>query len=244
MVSLNAQYHSLHFVTFPTLVVFKSAKIVPTMLMNTIVNRVFDHYSDYVLAALISCSVAGFSLIMEGAGGSETPAHTTIIGILLLLLYLVTDALSSASEKKIFTMFDDFNSTQMLLALGACGFCYSIITVVATGGFTPVLSFLHKHPEAYVHMMSLSAFSSAGQWLILYVVRRHGPVVWAIISTVRQIISINISAWLYGHIIGWDAIACATATFIACLAKPIYVLGVALKANVEEADANGSCKIS
>jgi len=215
------QYECLHYVTFPTQVVFKSAKIVPTMILNTIVNFVWQPFSDYVQAIIITGCVIGFSLLTEES--SDAPESNTAIGIIMLCAFLLGDALTSNGEKYIYVRYPGFSNTQMMFAMGVVGLCYSsVLSAFTDGGYPVMFAFIHKHPECLTQILALSICSMSGQYLIYYIIQRHGPVVMAIMMTVRQILSIFVSAALYGHVIPLDAVLLACLCFVVVLAKPIY----------------------
>jgi len=222
LISSWAQYTSLDYVTFPTQVVFKSAKIVPTMLVNTVINRVWQQWGDYILALIITGCVIGFSLIAEKAEAGVATSDT-LWGIFLLCLFLLCDALTSNTEKWVYNMDKEFTNTQMMFAMGIVTLVYSTLaSALSSGGFPVVFAFLQKHPECILQVVMLALCSTFGQWVIYYTVRKHGPVLLAVMMTVRQIISIYVSAVLYVHYIPPIAALCAAGAFGACLWKPFY----------------------
>jgi len=234
MASSWCQYECLHYVTFPTQVVFKSAKIVPTMVINTMVNFVVQPLSDYLQAIVITICVIGFSLLTEDGSGGES---NTFIGLVMLTCFLVGDALTSNGEKFIYTKYPSFSNTQMMFAMGVVGMCYSgVLSAFTDGGYPVMFAFISKHPECLSQILALSLCSMSGQYLIYYIIQRHGPVIMAIMMTVRQILSIFVSAALYGHVIPTEAIILAFVCFAIVLAKPIY------KWYTKPKDADGALK--
>mmetsp|Transcript_163345 Transcript_163345/g.313751 ORF Transcript_163345/g.313751 Transcript_163345/m.313751 type:complete len:470 (+) Transcript_163345:69-1478(+) len=234
MASSWCQYECLHYVTFPTQVVFKSAKIVPTMVINTMVNFVVQPLSDYLQAIVITICVIGFSLLTEDGSGGES---NTFIGLFMLSIFLLGDALTSNGEKFIYTQYPSFSNTQMMFAMGVVGMCYSgVLSAFTDGGYPVMFAFISKHPECLTQILALSLCSMSGQYLIYYIIQRHGPVVMAIMMTVRQILSIFVSAALYGHVIPTEAIILAFVCFAIVLAKPIY------KWYTKPKDADGALK--
>jgi adenosine 3'-phospho 5'-phosphosulfate transporter B2 len=215
-----AQYECLHYVTFPTQVVFKSGKIVPTMLINTVVNRVRAPWTDYLLALVITGAVAGFSLVAEEAKGAD---QSSFYGIMLLCLFLICDALTSNTEKWVYNKDKEFSNRQMMFSIGFVTLIYSgICTACAPGGFNLVFGFIGRHPECIPQIVMLACNSTLGQYVIYYTVRTHGPVHLAVMMTVRQIISVYISAVLYHHDIPLLAGMFAAMAFGAVLSKPLY----------------------
>jgi len=222
MVSSFCQYDSLHFVTFPTQVVFKSAKIVPTMILNTAVNSVRQRFSDYLQGIIITFCVVGFTLLTEKASADNAQSDT-VVGLIMLIMFLLGDAFTSNGEKLIYTRYPEFSTTQMMFAMGIVDVIYSsVLTAITDGGYPVMLAFIQKHPECLSQIFALSVFSMAGQYLIFYIIQKHGPVVMAIMLSERQILSIFLSAALYGHVIPMPAILLAALCFVVILATPIY----------------------
>jgi len=224
LISSFCQYESLLYVTFPIQVVFKSGKIVPTMVVNTVLNRVWQHWTDYFLALVITGCIMGFTLLSGQAG--NIPGGTvrdTSIGIALLCVFLLCDSLTSNTEKWIFNKDEEYSNTQMMFAMGVVCLFYSIILTAATdGGFPAIYDFLCRNPDSMVQVVALSLCSTFGQGVIYYTVKTHGPVLLAVMMTVRQTVSVFISAALYDHNIPPGAIGCVVGAFLACLSKPIY----------------------
>mmetsp|Transcript_13353 Transcript_13353/g.24072 ORF Transcript_13353/g.24072 Transcript_13353/m.24072 type:complete len:480 (-) Transcript_13353:83-1522(-) len=222
MASSWCQYECLHYVTFPTQVVFKSAKIVPTMIINTLVNFVWAPAGDYVQAIIITACVTGFSMLTEEASSSDGQSNT-FKGIVELSIFLLGDALTSNGEKWVYTKYPTFSNTQMMFAMGVVGLIYSSVLVnFEHGGYPFMFGFLGRHPSCLIQIFALALCSMSGQYVIYYTVQKHGPVALAIMMTTRQILSIFISAALYGHVIPLSAILLAAVCFAVVLAKPLY----------------------
>ena len=52
-------------------VLFKSAKVIPVMLMGKVINKAQYSVSDYLEAVVITCGVATFSLSKSSAGAAD-----------------------------------------------------------------------------------------------------------------------------------------------------------------------------
>lgn len=225
MISSWCQYECLHYVSFPTQLVFKSASIVPTMLMNMLVNRVCAPLWDYVQAVIVASCVIGFSLITDKSS-AHAGASNTVRGLIMLSAFILGEALTSTGEKKIYETWKEaptqFTSIQMMLSMGIVGLMYSgVCTAFTDGGYPVLFAFVSKHPECLMHMLALSLCSMSGQYLIYYIVQRHGPVVVSFFMTVRRVLSMLLAAYLYGDNIPPLAWLMAGGCFGVLLAKPV-----------------------
>lgn len=213
------QYESLLYITFPTQVVFKSCKIVPTMIMSSVMNATTHGFGDYLYAVIITTCVGGFTVASETRESDNSgPAY---IGILMLITFLCADALTSNSEKYIYNQWSGFDNVQMMFAVGCWTWLFSLVTVISTVSFGVMYTFFVNNPVALAHVIGLSVCSAGGQYLIFYIIKHHGPVVFSIMMTVRQLFSIVLSTILFGHTMGMFQIACAGTCFLTMLGKPL-----------------------
>ncbi|EGD78696.1 hypothetical protein PTSG_01674 [Salpingoeca rosetta] len=77
------------------------------------------------------------------------------------------------------------------------------------GTFFDCVAFTMEHPDFMMQAIILSITSATGQMFIFYTLATYGALVFAIIMT-RQVISIFVSAVVFGHVFapqGWLGIA-------------------------------------
>ena len=63
-------------------------------------------------------------------------------------------------------------------------------------------SIVFNDPILMVHMIILSITSAVGQLFIFYTIKEFGPVIFTIIMTTRQMISLVVSCFLFSHPLG------------------------------------------
>lgn len=214
------QHNSLLYITFPSQVVFKSSKIIPTMILSTIMNGQRHGCRDYGVAAVVTASVTGFFLCTEKEN-RLFPEDNTVIGILMMVLFLISDCLTSTTEKNINVTFPDFDNAQMMLAMSSFTVILGSFAILMDQEVYSIFYFLQRNPEALVHVFAFGCSSTAGQYLILHTIRTLGPVPLVIMMTLRQMVGIVISHLLYNHVISWQGYACAGIAFIAIIIKPL-----------------------
>ena len=62
-----------------------------------------------------------------------------------------------------------------------------------------VASFIRANPEICYHIAIMAVCSAVGQLFIFYTIKRYGPLVFATIQTVRQLLSIVLSILFFAH---------------------------------------------
>ncbi|GMH56544.1 hypothetical protein TrRE_jg9029 [Triparma retinervis] len=87
----------------------------------------------------------------------------------------------------------------MLFANNLFSTVLSLITLIHEADLTRALNFVETHSEIHFHFFFFSVCSTVGQLLIFYTIRQFGAVVFAIIMTVRVLVSIVASSIIYDH---------------------------------------------
>ncbi|CAN0547131.1 unnamed protein product, partial [Ectocarpus sp. 12 AP-2014] len=73
--------------------------------------------------------------------------------------------------------------------------------------------FLSTYPAALYHVVTLSVTSATGQLFIFYTIKKFGPIIFTIIMTTRQMVSLVVSAVVFGHLLGLGCWAGALVVF-------------------------------
>merc|ERR1712060_340453 len=86
-----------------------------------------------------------------------------------------------------------------MLGVNAFSASFTFISLVMSGELFNALSFIADHPSSAGHIGLLSVCGAVGQLFIFYTIKRFGPLVFTMIMTTRQLFSIVLSCFLYGH---------------------------------------------
>jgi len=80
-----------------------------------------------------------------------------------------------------------------------------------------VVEFLSYNPDVLLYNVITSVVSTTGQLAIYYTIKRFGPVVFTVIMTTRQMFSIVLSNYLFGHYMAAQAYLGAAIVFLVLL---------------------------
>mmetsp|Transcript_36058 Transcript_36058/g.52849 ORF Transcript_36058/g.52849 Transcript_36058/m.52849 type:complete len:407 (-) Transcript_36058:240-1460(-) len=207
-----SQYASLKYVSFPMQTVFKSSKVIPVMIMGKVLKGTVYPLSQYIEAAGITLGVAIFSLSSKS---SDKDSATNLIGFIFLLMYITFDSFTSQWQDKVYQKYGKANVDpyQMMLGVNSSAICITTFGLIVTGDFPVVMSFLTENPEVLQYNIITAITSASGQLCIYYTIKEFGPIVFTIIMTTRQMISICISAIIFGHTITKVSLAGASIVF-------------------------------
>eukprot|EP00559_Dactyliosolen_fragilissimus_P001819 CAMPEP_0184862852 /NCGR_PEP_ID=MMETSP0580-20130426/8110_1 /TAXON_ID=1118495 /ORGANISM="Dactyliosolen fragilissimus" /LENGTH=280 /DNA_ID=CAMNT_0027360863 /DNA_START=547 /DNA_END=1389 /DNA_ORIENTATION=+ len=207
-----SQYASLRFVSFPVQTVFKSSKIIPVMIMGMALKGTKYPSSQYCEALLITIGVAIFSLF---SNESEKDNTTDMKGLLLMISYITFDCFTSQYQDKLYNIYGRTNIDpyQMMLGVNTSAIIITTIGLLLSNDFPKVIEFFTVNPNVFVYNIVTAITSASGQLCIYYTIKEFGPIVFTIIMTVRQMISICLSSIIFGHRISLKAFTGAVMVF-------------------------------
>mmetsp|Transcript_23781 Transcript_23781/g.53674 ORF Transcript_23781/g.53674 Transcript_23781/m.53674 type:complete len:373 (+) Transcript_23781:162-1280(+) len=193
------QYAALKFVSFPMQVLFKSAKVIPVMLMGKFLNNQAYPWVDYLEALVITSGVAIFGLSKERSpNASASEQQTELFGLMCLTLYISSDAFTSQWQDRINKAYET-STYQMMFGVNCSAIILTVSALVLQNELPAVLEFLAANPAAVWNNVVTAVTSATGQMFIFYTIKNFGPVVFTIIMTTRQMISMVMSTVMFGH---------------------------------------------
>uniref|UniRef100_A0A7S2MHM3 Sugar phosphate transporter domain-containing protein n=1 Tax=Octactis speculum TaxID=3111310 RepID=A0A7S2MHM3_9STRA len=206
------QYKALQYVSFPLQVLFKSAKVIPVMVMGKVLNKQVYVWAEYGEAMAITVGVAMFSLASSGSSDDKT---SSMYGFLMLLLYICSDSFTAQWQDKIYKKYpnNQIDQYQMMFGVNCSAIIITISMLIIGNDMPAVIQFLIQNPNSLVYNIITAVTSASGQMFIFYTIKSFGPVVFTIIMTTRQMISMVISTILFGHQLAAASFAGALVVF-------------------------------
>ncbi|XP_050442557.1 adenosine 3'-phospho 5'-phosphosulfate transporter 1 [Adelges cooleyi] len=201
IISSWCQYEALKYVSFPTQVLAKTCKIIPVMLMGKLISGKKYQYYEYVTAVGIWIGMAVFQFFTVNKHSDVT---TCISGIILLMGYLASDSFTATWQGRIFTQYQ-VTPLQMVFATSFLSSLLTSVSLYQSDSFRKTYVFISQYPSFLTDCIVLSVSSACGQLFIFKTISKFGPIVFTIIMTIRQGLSIIISCLRYHHPVGFMA---------------------------------------
>lgn len=150
---------------------------------------------EYAVAVGITAGAAIFKLNED----SDAPVkNTQVIGIIFIIAYMMCDSFTSNWQSKVFKQYGVTSMVMMMYAnLFSSGF--TALGLVLNLEIVSVLEFLKSNPTIVSHIVGMAICSAVGQLFIFYTISKYGPLVFATIQTVRQLLSIVLSILFFAH---------------------------------------------
>ncbi|KAL7451729.1 hypothetical protein ACHAWC_003532, partial [Mediolabrus comicus] len=192
---------SLTYINFPTKVVFRSCKLVPTMIIATIVNKkVFASY-EYVCALAICAGLVLFAL----ADYTLDPMKFDATGLALVSGSVVADAILPNAQERLFRQ----GSSRLEVTVFSNLFTFLAMAIVTLSNgtlfkFSKIM--VQNHTIAfYFGVYTVLSYISISCYMTL--VKRFGGVTAVLLTTARKAMTLVLSfllfpkgfSWLYVH---------------------------------------------
>jgi len=193
-------YAALVHISFPTLLLGKSTKLVPVMLMKIVLYRTRYPAYKYITVALITVGVSAFMLLQPmKADKSNT---SSLWGILLLSVNLLMDGATNSTQDQIFHKFKGINGQHMMLFMNLFASIYTVLffaTPFAYGELGNAVRFLMEFPQALIDVLIFAMSGGIGQCFIFYALEKYGSMSLVTVTVTRKMFSIILSVLWFGH---------------------------------------------
>jgi len=190
------QYGSLHYVSFTLQTTAKSGKLLPVVVLGSIRGKKYS-ILDYAETIIIVSALVVFGL--ETTEQNSDSTQMTVLGVILIGCLLLCDSLTPHLQDGLFKYYPEMDPIQATFGMSCVASVSMLIVLILNGSLLRSLDFLWTHDEAVLHILVLSLSSTVTQYLISYTIKNFGPVVFTLIASTRQVISVCLSAVLFQH---------------------------------------------
>jgi UDP-galactose transporter B1 len=187
-------------ISFPVVVLAKSAKIVPVMLGQLVMGGSAYTSRDYTFAALI---VFGTTLLSYGKSSPHETGNDTFTGLVLIALSLGADGFTGGLQKKLKkeTAHLDPTTYDFLFYSHIAMWSLALVASLFTGEIRSGPTYLMNNPDIAWNVIMSCICSAAGQCFIFYVIACFDPLVCTTITTTRKMFTVLFSISFKGHVL-------------------------------------------
>ncbi|XP_077227892.1 UDP-galactose/UDP-glucose transporter 3-like [Tasmannia lanceolata] len=194
---------ALKYISYPAQVLAKSSKMIPVMLMGTLVYGIKYTFPEYVCTFLVAGGVSAFALLKTSSKTISKLAHPNApLGYGLCFLNLALDGFTNATQDSISARYPKTSAWDIMLGMNLWGTIYNVIYMFGGGrqgsGFEAV-KFCKQHPEAAWDIFLFCLCGAVGQNFIFLTISRFGSLANTTITTTRKFVSIVVSSLLSGN---------------------------------------------
>ncbi|KAK9476458.1 UAA transporter [Lipomyces japonicus] len=196
-------YASLKHIDYLTLLLGKSCKLLPVMILHVTIFRKKYPVYKYMMVFAVTLGVSLFTLYhpVSAHKTSSSQQSSSLYGLFLLVINLLFDGLTNATQDHIFHTQPSVNGPKMM-----CGI--NLISTILTSLFllTPFtnqlfdsIEFFKLHPNVLTDIILFSLCGAIGQVFIFYTLSRFGSLALVTITVTRKMMSMLLSVVWFHH---------------------------------------------
>lgn len=198
-------YASLRYVDYITVLLAKSCKLVPVMLVHLLLHRTKFPTYKYVVVAFVTIGVSLFSIYQPDTAkkaAKDVISAAESWGFLLLGSSLFLDGLCNTTQDRMFTAYrgtGEISGPQMMVLLNTLTSIFSFVGVFVSGQFEEVMFFARNHPELIRDLVLYGLCGAIGQVFIYLTLEHFGSLVLVTTTVTRKMISMLLSVVMFNH---------------------------------------------
>ncbi|KAF9485909.1 UAA transporter [Pholiota conissans] len=213
-------FAALSYISYPAMVLGKSCKLVPVMIMNVLLYRRKFAPHKYLVVFMVT---AGITIFMgmgddkkkskhgSGNGNGQTP-YANLIGLTYLLINLALDGATNSTQDEIFTRHKVTGQQMMFWINIFCTLLTSALSVLplpyipvihpSEGGTSELMgavNFVRTHPSIITPLAQFALTGALGQLFIFETLQHFGSLTLVTITLTRKLFTMLLSVVVYNH---------------------------------------------
>ncbi|KNZ45179.1 hypothetical protein VP01_840g2 [Puccinia sorghi] len=219
-------YASLKHIDYPTMILGKSCKLVPVMIMNIILYRRKFALHKYIVVGMVTVGISLFMLFADhGSKASKGPQQSSLFGLSLLLINLLIDGATNSTQDEIFSRFT-ITGSQLMFIMNALATIITLAVLQAPlpttissffgtsnssgNEFTAAIAFIKSYPKVLQDILLFSSAGAIGQLFIFETLSHFGSLTLVTITVTRKLFTMLLSVFFFNHKLSfgqWGGIA-------------------------------------
>jgi UDP-galactose transporter B1 len=205
-------YSALKYVSYPLMVLTKSSKPLPVMLVGILFYKKKYSWYKYVSVLQLCLGIYLFTLNSKNKNDSKNSNESSVeqyfnisFGMFLLMINLFLDGYTNNEQDHVFiehsaTSLEMMKNTNFWQSIFY--FTYLFVTFIIfqeKSELSKAMNILQKSDEISRDVLIFCSCAAFGQVLIFSVIKEFGSLVWISISITRQLFTILLSVFAFNH---------------------------------------------
>ncbi|KAI0785220.1 UDP-galactose transporter [Abortiporus biennis] len=210
-------FAALSYITYPAMVLGKSCKLVPVLLMNVLLYRRRFAAHKYLVVAMVTLGITMFMGFGKekpskaSKNGGDLSTYSQLIGISYLLINLAIDGATNSTQDEIFSRYK-VTGQQMMFWINLFSTVLTVIISVLPLPYIPVLhpshtgtelggalEFIKTHPTVVSPLLQFALTGALGQLFIFETLQHFGSLTLVTITLTRKLFTMLLSVLVYHH---------------------------------------------
>ncbi|GJJ15621.1 hypothetical protein Clacol_009899 [Clathrus columnatus] len=214
-------FAALAHISYPTMVLGKSCKLVPVLIMNVLLYRRRFAPHKYLVVGMVTAGITVFMLFGSetataaskyASKASENGGGNSLIGLLYLSINLALDGAINSTQDEIFSR-HKVTGQQMMFFINLFGTFISLFLASLPLPYIPVLhpshvreaelanalQFIETHPGVVKPLAQFAFTGALGQLFIFETLQHFGSLTLVMITLTRKMFTMILSVVVYNH---------------------------------------------
>lgn len=198
-------FQALYYIPYPAQVLAKSSKMIPVMILGTLMHNKRYSVVEYACCLMVTMGVSLFAGSSSSKSTKMVAFPNAPLGYFLCLSNLILDGYTNVSQDEINRKYKGSSALNMMCWMNFwTGVFYLPMMFVVSRAGTEVIDFCMKHPAAAYDILSFCLCGAVGQLFIFYTIRTFGSLSNTLITTTRKFFSILASVVWSGNALVWQ----------------------------------------
>jgi drug/metabolite transporter (DMT)-like permease len=184
---------SLNYINFPTKVVFRSCKLLPTMVIATVLH---PNKKKFSMVEYICATIVCIGLICFGMAEFQTRPTFHPVGIVLVSLSVFADALLPNAQEKVFIQYQAPRS-EVTFYTNLFTLMIMTLSTYASGDLLQCFRFMSEHSTITIYIWIYTIISYIAISCHMNVVQMYGGVAAVLVATGRKAMTLMVSFLLF-----------------------------------------------
>jgi len=187
---------SLKYINYPTKVLFRSCKLIPTMILSTFINKRSFSSPEYV-CALAVCT----GLICFGAADWKLSPSFNPIGLIMVIVSVFGDSILPNLQENLFS----HGSSRLEVTFFTNFFTLVAMTISTylSGDLVDIIKHAMRDDELAFYMTVYIAISYFAISSFMLIIKRYGAVVGVLLGTARKAMTLILSFLFFPKEFSW-----------------------------------------
>ncbi|KAK9810512.1 hypothetical protein WJX72_012024 [[Myrmecia] bisecta] len=193
-------YEALKNISYPAQVLAKSCKMIPVMIMGTLIGGKYYSVLEYGCAAMIAAGISLFASHSSAVVTRKLAAPNAPLGYFLCFTNLMFDGYTNATQDEINKQFRDTTAIYTMCWMNFwCGLYYAVYLFGFSSSGWKLVQFCLQHTDAAWDIALFCLCGAIGQLFIFFTIRKFGSLVNTLITTTRKFFNILLSVVWNGN---------------------------------------------
>ncbi|KAG8908435.1 UDP-galactose transporter [Tulasnella sp. 403] len=206
-------FASLSHISYPTMVLGKSCKLVPVMIMNVLLYRRKFAAHKYLVVAMVTAGITMFMSFGEQKHGkNKGVAESSLWGLFLLVVNLAIDGATNSTQDEVFSKYKVTGQQMMFWINSFCTIVTGLLLVLPLPyiptihpgtnwerEITQAWQYIQTHPGVVSPLVQFALTGSLGQLFIFETLQHFGSLTLVTITLTRKLFTMLLSVMVYRH---------------------------------------------